>query len=65
MCLKSGLMMMFIINMFACHFQKPVFNVIDQDGNKITDEEILDYIQKVYILELSGGYFSDSLHILT
>ncbi|XP_010681133.2 ACT domain-containing protein ACR4 isoform X1 [Beta vulgaris subsp. vulgaris] len=23
-----------------------VFNVIDQDGNKITDEEILDYIQK-------------------
>lgn len=24
-----------------------VFNVTDQDGNKITDEGILDYIQKV------------------
>ncbi|CAI0390474.1 unnamed protein product [Linum tenue] len=24
-----------------------VFNVTDQDGNKITDEPILDYIQKV------------------
>lgn len=25
----------------------PVFNVTDQDGNKITDVEVLDYIQKV------------------
>lgn len=24
-----------------------VFNVTDQDGNKITDEGMLDYIQKV------------------
>lgn len=24
-----------------------VFNVTDQDGNKVTDEVVLDYIQKV------------------
>ena len=29
-----------------------VFNVTDQEGNKITDEEVLDYIQKVILCAL-------------
>lgn len=28
-------------------FNLAVFNVTDQDGNKVTDEVVLDYIQKV------------------
>jgi hypothetical protein len=29
-----------------------VFNVTDQDGNKVTDEVILDYIRKVSVSHL-------------
>lgn len=35
-----------------------VFNVTDQDGNKVTDEVILDYIRKVSV---SFGYFCELL----
>jgi UTP:GlnB (protein PII) uridylyltransferase len=30
-----------------------VFNVTDQDGNKVTDEVVLDYIQKVSVFLLN------------
>lgn len=39
-----------------------VFNVTDQDGNKITDEGILDYIQKVISFEATVGTFF--LHLI-
>jgi hypothetical protein len=35
------------VNCFFFFFLPPVFNVTDQDGNKVTDEGILDYILKV------------------
>ena len=43
-----------------------VFNVTDNDGNKITDEGILDYIQKVSCVVLLvivfGIYFHFGIH---
>lgn len=38
---------------FQLHFVVLVFNVTDNDGNKITDEGVLDYIQKVSFVVLS------------
>lgn len=32
---------------FSSDFYVSVFNVIDQDGNKIRDKELLSYIQRV------------------
>ncbi|MFS8028027.1 putative [Protein-PII] uridylyltransferase [Helianthus anomalus] len=40
-----------------------VFNVTDQDGNKITDEEVLDYIQKALGSETSFTTSVDSIGV--
>lgn len=45
----------------------PVFNVTGQDGNKVTDEAILDYIRKVgvsfFVLYLLGLYITTTEHV--
>lgn len=57
-------------------FNFAVFNVTDQDGNKVTDEVVLDYIQKVsffltkifslllFISESNECHVVDSLSLL-
>lgn len=40
-----------------------VFNVTDQEGNKITDEEVLDYIQKALGSEISFTTSMDSVGV--
>ena len=36
-----------LILSFLCNFIFSVFNVIDGDGNKIRDQEVINYITKV------------------
>lgn len=46
----------------------PVFNVTDQDGNKLRDEGILDYISKVDVMICLSAFpffFCEGLELLS
>ena len=52
-------------NLICVLFWKSVFNVTDQDGNKVTDEGVLDYIQKVCDLLFGFDFLFFSFACLT